>query len=46
MFVMILEMDGASFAYWYCELCLICLEGERDLLRGSQGRMCGGESDL
>jgi hypothetical protein len=46
MFVMIMGMDGASFAFWYCELCLICLEGERDLLRGGEGRMCGGESDL
>ena len=24
---MILEMDAASFAYWYRELCPICLEG-------------------
>jgi len=46
MFVMILEMDGASFAYWYCGLCLICLEGGRDLLHSGEGRMCGGESDL
>ena len=46
MFVKILEMTGASRAFWYCELCLICLEGERDLLRGGEGRMCDDGSDL
>ena len=25
---------------------MICLVGKRDLLRGDEGRVCGGESDL